>query len=287
MKTSRLLLLFALACGLVGIESNGGRPSRHAGADWMELEPPSSAAAVRFRQDGICAVPVLTPAAPFKGGATTGEEVTVRLDTAHKTYEIRIDTSIAPNRRGMRRQGTLVLDRSDCSYRLSGEPAARLAVSKDGILFGGLASDAPEQEAPELIVAFKNTSRDLSDLSGNWWVFESRAPRDQDAPRSGVAYEARILPDGQFSHCALKAGADSRCGAYLGQIHFDGKVFVSRDENGTRATLVVGRVGAKRVPILLQQEGADAGMRFLAPRKNKSEAAPLPQPRKLPLQPRH
>jgi len=277
MKTSRLLLLFTVACGLAGIGSGGYR-APVAGSDWIDAEAPATAAAVRFRQDGICPVPVLTPATPFKGGATNGEEITVRLDTARNAYEIRIDASSVPARRGMRRSGTLTLDRGDCSYRLSGEAAARLAVSKDGILFGGLATDTPDTNAPALIVAFKDTSQELGDLSGSWWVFDSRAPPERDAPRSGVVYQTRIRPDGQFSQCALKAAgdpdADDGCGAYLGQIHFDGKVFISRDEHGNRATLVVGRVGDKRVPILLQQEGAEAGMRFLAPRKRHRQAVP-------------
>lgn len=287
MKTSRLILIAALASGLASVGSNGsgGIEQRATGA---ASPVPAAPAAVRFRQDGVCPVPVLTRAMPFKGGATTGEEVTVRLDTARRAYEIRIDASATPGRQGLRRRGTLTLDRQDCSYRLSGEKAVRLAVSKDGILFGGIDPGTPDQESPALIVAFKNTSRDIVDLSGNWWVFESRsaaeAEKSQDR-RSGTAYEARILPDGEFSNCELQESANGRCAARVGHIHFNGTVFVSQEEDGKRATLVVGRAGEKLVPILLQQGSPGSGMRFLAP--HKTRATPSVSGSRIPLPLRH
>jgi hypothetical protein len=271
MKTSRFFLIVVLASGLASLGSHRSDDTVHRAAD---TAAPSAQTAVRFKTESVCQVPVLSRAIAFKGGATTGEEVTVRLDTARHTYEIRIDASKTPGRQGMRRNGTLVLDRQDCSYRLSGEAAARLAVNKDGILFGGVRPGTAEQDSPALIVAFKNTSRDILDLSGHWWVFESRNPADFPAAgHAGAAYEARILPDGHFSNCELSDnGPDDQCNSFLGRIHFNGKVFVSEDENGNTATLVVGRVADKLVPILLQQDDKGSGMRFFAPRK------PLPPP---------
>jgi hypothetical protein len=265
MRTSRFLLLAMVTSGLASVGQNG---SVWTGTPFSATAAPAAAPpAISFRKEGACQVPVLNRSMPFKGGATTGEEVTVKLDTARHQYEIHIDASKTPGRHGMRRKGTLMLDHSDCSYRLSGETAARLEVNKDGILFGGVDPGVPGQETPALIVAFKNTSRDLVDLRGNWWVFGSRNSSDVAmATQSVIAYEARIFPDGYFSRCELKS-AGGQCNARIGRIFFNGSVFVSQENNGTSGTLIVGQVPGKRVPILLQQGPDGSGMRFFAQHK--------------------
>ncbi|HTN65323.1 MAG TPA: hypothetical protein VL051_03935 [Burkholderiaceae bacterium] len=265
MKTGRFLIVVALASVLasVGTNGDGGIGQRWPGFGWHAAAAPPSPA-VKFRNEGACPVPILSRAIAFKGGTTTGEEVTVRIDTARHTYEIRIDASRTPGRQGMRRRGTLLLDRQDCSYRMSGEASARLAVNKDGVLFGGLDMRTGDADLPVLIVAFKNTSADLVDLSGSWWVFESR---HGSSGHAAGAYEARILPDGRFSQCELKDANHGQCTSRIGRIYYNGTVFVSQEENGDTGTLVVGRVAGKLVPILLLQSEAGSGMRILAPRR--------------------
>lgn len=275
MRTSRFLLLAMVTSGLASVGQNGsvgtGVPFSAAAAPAADTAP-----AVRFRKEGPCQVPVLNRRVSFKGGATTGEEVTVRLDTAHHQYEIHIDASKTPGRQGMRRRGTLTLDHSDCNYRLSGETAARLEVNKDGILFGGIDSGVSGEESPALIIAFKNTSRDLVDLSGNWWVFGSRNSSDLAvSTQPASAYEARIFPDGHFSRCELKS-AGGLCSAGIGRIFFNGTVFVSQENDGNSGTLIVGQVPGKRVPILLHQGPEGSGMRFFA--QHKSASTPSPEP---------
>ncbi len=276
MKTGRFLLIAVLASILASVGVNGGDGS---GQNWPGFGwslAPSTPPAVKFRKEGLCSVPILSRTIAFKGGTTTGEEVTVRLDTARHTYEIRIDASKTPGRQGMRRQGKLLLDQRDCSYQLSGEAATRLAVNKDGVLFGGLdteAADMADAESPALIVAFKNTSTDIVDLSGSWWVFESRS---RGARHAGAAYETRILPDGQFSQCELNDGASRRCSSRIGRIHYNGKVFISREENGNIETLVVGRVAGKLVPIQLQQNSSGSSMRIFAARQPSALAPETP-----------
>lgn len=286
MKISSGMLLVVLATNLVAYHHSGARhtapPVRLAGLSTVSDTLP----AIQFRSEGNCRVPVLTPAAAFKGGTTAGEEVTVRLDTAAKRYQIRIDASITAGRQGVNHNGRLTLDRSDCLYRMSGEAAAQLAVSKDGILFGGLRSDAPDATSPALVVAFKNTSRDIADLSGNWWVFGGSNERSgsgheanlRPAERSAAAYETRIDADGNFRNCDLKDQSASQCARH-GRIFFDGTHFISQEEGGGSGTLIVGQVAGKRVPILLQQTARPA-MRFFAPH---TDAAPAP-PRRLPSQ---
>lgn len=271
MKTSRFLGVAILTCGLASVVPGGGArfgPQPAAAGLQTTAGPPAT---IRFRQDGVCQLPILTRATTFKGGATTGEEISVSLDTRRNLYEIRIDASKTPGRQGMRRTGSLVLDRDDCTYRLPAEASAQLTVNKYGILFGGVDAGIPEQAAPALIVAFKDTSSDLASLSGSWWVFEGGNNADLSLARqAGTAYEVRILPDGRFSNCELQGSAGSQCGAPLGRIFFNGKVFISQDEHGNAATLVVGLAAGKLVPILLQQGDPEAGireagMRFLAP----------------------
>ncbi|OGS97317.1 MAG: hypothetical protein A3K04_00555 [Gallionellales bacterium RBG_16_56_9] len=276
MKTGRFLILAALALTLASFGGNGAGGIAGTEHRWSDAVRPLAAAlppppVLQFRQEGVCPVPVLNRAIAFKGGATTGEEVTVKLDTARHTYEIRIDTSKTPGRQGMRRRGKLLLDPRDCSYRLSGEATARLAVNKDGVLFGGLDADTEEPEAPAVIVAFKNTSADIVDLSGSWWVFESR---NGNAGRRRSAYLVRILPDGQFSQCELDDGAADECRPLIGKLHYNGTAFVSQEENGNVGTLVVGRVAGKLVPILLQQDETGSGMRILAPQRRQAAPAP-------------
>lgn len=267
MKTGRFLIIVALASVLASVGANGGGGigQRWPGFGWRSAVP--EPAAVKFRTEGVCPVPILSRAVAFKGGATTGEEVTLKLDTSRHIYEIRIDASKTPGRQGMLRRGKLLLDQHDCSYQLSGEAAARLAVNKDGVLFGGIeadVTDAADAESPALIVAFKDISTNLADLSGNWWVFESR---NGSARRSGAAYEARILPDGRFSRCELKDVANTQCSSGTGRIYANGAVFINQQENGDSETLVVGRVAGKLVPILLRQGSAGSGMRILAPHR--------------------
>lgn len=247
-------ILFVLATSLVN--------SQHAASRYGEplaqlVDLPLTSAAIKFRGDGDCRVPVLTPVTVFKGGATTGEKVTVRLDTIANRYEIRIEASGSSDRQGTTHSGTLKLERSDCLYRMSGETGAQLAVNKDGILFGGITSGTSDETSPALIVAFKNTSHNVADLIGDWWVFDSDHQHNNQegttdlttAERSAAAYETRIEASGHFRNCDLKDRVVTQCWRY-GNIFFNGTDFVSQEEDGNSAMLVVGRVAGKYVPIL-------------------------------------
>ena len=108
MKTGRFLIIVALASVLASVGANGGGGigQRWPGLGWHTAAP--APAAVKFRTEGACPVPILSRAIAFKGGATTGEEVTLKLDTSRHTYEIRIDASKTPGRQGMLRHGKLL-----------------------------------------------------------------------------------------------------------------------------------------------------------------------------------
>lgn len=205
---------------------------------------------LQFRWVDHCSIPVLHEGLAFEGGLTSGERVTVRLDTEANTYQFRIEEVWHTGQPARRQAGSMALDATDCTYVFGNDEAVRVAVNKDGVLLGKIESGGA---VPVRIVAFSSVSNRLEDLAGAWSVVSD----------DGTAEEARVRADGTFSHCSLTHATPMQCAPDTGQITAIHNAFRATDTTGQGGTVVVGKVAGEAVPILLNQGNHLPGMRFL------------------------
>lgn len=211
----------------------------------------------------------------FRGGTTSGEEITVLFDTEAQTYQIAIDASRVAARRGTLRKGRLLRGDRDCAYLLSGEKLASgpapAGFSAHGVLLGRLAG-AEAGSAPVAFIAFRQTSNRLADLAGRWRVSGRERAIDAALPSKPIAgYELRVRPDGRVETCASGPHEQGRHCSVSGRFSRDGAAFRLLDDAPAKgaagdSSLILGKVGDSFMPILLKRDASGEGLRIFTPR---------------------
>jgi hypothetical protein len=260
LRWTTVVLAFATAGSLAGFGVSARHPdialnAYHAltgnSATEDQLDTP-----LQFRWVDHCSIPVVHEGLAFEGGLTSGERVTVRLDTEANTYQFRIEEVWHTGQPARRQSGSMALDTTDCTYVFGNDEAVRVAVNKDGVLLGKIERGGA---VPVRIVAFSSVSNRLEDLAGTWSIIG-------DDGTSIASEEAHVRADGTFSHCSLTHATPMQCAPDTGRIAVINNAFRATDTTGQGGTLVVGKVAGEAVPILLNQGDHLPSMRFLVRR---------------------
>lgn len=271
MRWTVVLAAFAAIGSFAGFSAGNRHPdvARSAYLAFSaKAPPPAVGEKILFQDQGACSVPVIDERVVFKGGLTSGEQVSMRLDTSAKTYRFQIDATRESGRRATLRTGQITFDEQDCSFVLSGDRKVRIAINRDGVLFGSITNDGA---APVRMIAFSSVSNRLADLAGDWRIVGhgSRPVQDGVSLRS----EARIRVDGTYSRCSLTHVSPMDCIPDTGRIALGHNAFTTIETDGHRGDLIIGRVGDRLVPILLRPNDKQQGLHFLIPQFGGASAA--------------
>lgn len=223
---------------------------------------------IQFRQERHCAIPILHETRSFQGGLTSGERITISLNTEKNTFRFRTEAAWHAGRPSRLRTGNMTMDDADCTYVLNSDEPTRVAVNKDGVLFGSIDFGG---SVPVRIVAFSEISQRMADLAGAWRIIG-------DDGMSTRMQEARIRLDGTFSRCSLTHSNPMQCVPDTGRITLISDTFQATDSGGHGGTLVVGKVAGQAVPIMLRPDDPDQGLRFLVRQPDFSDAAKAEMP---------
>lgn len=220
----------------------------------------------------------------FRGGSTAGTPIVMRLDMRGGMYQLDSGTSAAapPDDddadEGVS-SGRILTSTRDCTLLLrgpNGERRARIAVNRDGMLLGMLDNG---KQPPVSIIAFRDTAAGLDALSGIWRVIAT-APGSTAQPASATQQPARpadrtrivrqmdIDAEGGYRVCTLSRATPAQCSDRAAKISARSGMFEISGAQAQRRLIVVGRVGNRRVPVLLDpgsKDGERESMQFLVP----------------------
>lgn len=260
-----ILTAFAAIGSFAGLSAGSQHPdvarSAYLAFSSKMPPPPASGAEITFRQQGACPVPVIDERLVFRGGLTSGEQINLRLDTTLNTYRFRIEAARDVNSRAHVRSGQLSLDQNDCSFGLTGDQKIRIAINRDGVLFGSIDNGGA---VPVRIVAFSSVSSRLADLAGDWRIVgDGMVAASADGISS--ARQASIRSDGTYSRCSLTHASPLHCIPNTGRIALSDYTFTTIESDGHRGELIIGKAGSRLVPILLQPGNRQNGLHFLVP----------------------
>lgn len=268
-----ILAAFAAIGSFAGLSAGNQHPdvarSAYLAFSSKVPPPPASGTEITFRQQGACTVPVVDERLVFRGGLTSGEQINLRLDTTLNTFRFRIDAAREAGSRAYVRSGKLSLDQGDCSYGLSGDQKVRVAINRDGVLFGSIDNGGA---VPVRIVAFSSVSNRLADLAGDWRIVGDgmAAAGDQGTP---AVRQARIRSDGTYSRCSLTHASPLHCMPNTGRIALIDHTFTTVESDGHRGELILGKAGSRLVPILLRPDNRHGGLHFLVPQSGNAKPA--------------
>lgn len=268
-----ILAAFAAIGSFAGLSASNQHPdiARSAYLAFSSKMPPAPASGsdIAFRQQGACSIPVIDERLVFRGGLTSGEQISVRMDTALNTYRFRIEAARDADRRAHVRSGTLSLDQSDCSFALSGDQNVRVAINRDGVLFGSIDNGGA---VPIRMIAFSSVSSRLADLTGDWRIVGGgKVAAGNDG--LSLAREAKIRPDGTYSRCSLTHASPLHCIPNTGRIALSDYTFTTIESDGHRGELILGKAGNRLVPVLLRPDAGEDGLHFLVPQSGSNTTA--------------
>lgn len=268
-----ILAAFAAIGSFAGLSASSQHPdiARSAYLAFSSKMPPApaSGADIAFRQQGACSVPLIDERLVFRGGLTSGEQISIRMDTTLNTYRFRIEAARDADRRAHVRSGDLSLDQSDCGFALSGDHNVRVAINRDGVLFGSIDNGGA---VPVRMIAFSSVSSRLADLTGDWRIVGGGKVASADDGIS-LAREARIRADGTYSRCSLTHASPLQCMPNTGRIVLSDYTFTTIESDGHRGELIIGKAGNRLVPILLRADAGENGLQFLIPQSSSTTAA--------------
>lgn len=243
--------------GFAGLNADFARLDRVSHSFQLAPQPHTDAAspqsALQFVTHGHCQIPVLTESDTFQGGMTTGEQVTLALDTKARSFRFQIEAAWHAGQPARVRTGEVHFDEADCTYRLGDEETIQIAVNHEGVLFGSM--DSAERN-PVRIIAFRNVSRQMKDLAGTWRVIG-------DDGISASMQETQIRVDGTFSRCSLTHANPLECVPDTGRITRTSNAFQANERSGHGGILIVGKMGDATTPLLLRPDDPAQGMRLL------------------------